>query len=86
MENIGFQVISSPGFKDSIAKVSENNFDYAVVDMRLEDGSGLELVKELQKISISNQLGSDFWILLFVCLLNLPIKLYLGKNQSLDLL
>ena len=26
-------------------------YDYAVVDMRLEDGSGLELVKEIQKIS-----------------------------------
>ena len=51
MEKKGFEVISSPGFKDSLAKVNENNFDYAVVDMRLEDGSGLELVKELQKIS-----------------------------------
>ena len=51
MEKKGFDVISSPGFKDSLVKVNENNFDYAVVDMRLEDGSGLELVKELQKIS-----------------------------------
>ena len=51
MEKKGFNVVSSPGFKDSINKVNENNFDYAVVDMRLEDGSGLELVKELQKIS-----------------------------------
>ena len=51
MEKKGFEVVSSPSFKDSISKVSENNFDYAVVDMRLEDGSGLELVKEMQKIS-----------------------------------
>ena len=51
MEKKGFDVTSSPGFKDSLVKVNENNFDYAVVDMRLEDGSGLELVKELQKIS-----------------------------------
>ena len=51
MEKKGFIVTSSPGFKDSLSKVNENNFDYAVVDMRLEDGSGLELVKELQKIS-----------------------------------
>ena len=51
MEKKGFEVTSSPGFKDSLAKVNECNFDYAVVDMRLEDGSGLELVKELQKIS-----------------------------------
>ena len=51
MEKKGFEVISSPGFKDSLTKVSEHSFDYAVVDMRLEDGSGLELVKEIQKIS-----------------------------------
>ena len=51
MEKKGFDVLSSPGVKDSLSKVSENNFDYAVVDMRLEDGSGLELVKEIQKIS-----------------------------------
>ena len=51
MEKKGFHVVSSPGFKDSLIKVSENDFDYAVVDMRLEDGSGLELIKEMQKIS-----------------------------------
>ena len=39
MEKKGFDVISSPGVKDSLHKVSENDFDYAVVDMRLEDGS-----------------------------------------------
>ena len=51
MEKKGFEVVSSPGFKDSLSKVSVTKFDYAVVDMRLEDGSGLELIKELQKIS-----------------------------------
>ena len=51
MEKKGFEVISSPGIKDSLTKVSDHNFDFAVVDMRLEDGSGLELVKEMQKIS-----------------------------------
>lgn len=51
MEKKGFEVVSSPGFKDSLLKATERNFDYAVVDMRLEDGSGLELIKELQKIS-----------------------------------
>ena len=50
MEKKGFEVTSSPSFKDSIAKINENKFDYAVVDMRLEDGSGLELVKEFQKM------------------------------------
>ena len=50
MEKKGFEVVSSHGFKDSIQKVSQNKYDYAVVDMRLEDGSGLELVKEIQKM------------------------------------
>ena len=50
MEKKGFEVTSSPGFKDSLTKVYESNFDYAVVDMRLEDGSGLELVKKLLRV------------------------------------
>ncbi len=51
MEKKGFQVDSSPSFKDAMVKVSQKTFDYAVVDMRLEDGSGLELLKEVQKLS-----------------------------------
>ena len=51
MEKKGFDVVSSPNFKESVTKVNETKFDFAVVDMRLEDGSGLELVKEIQKIS-----------------------------------
>ena len=42
MEKKGFEVFSSPGFKDSLEKVNEISFNYAVVDMRLEDESGLE--------------------------------------------
>ena len=51
MEKKGFEVTSSPSFNDCIQKVNDIKFDYAVVDMRLEDGSGLELIKEIQKIS-----------------------------------
>ncbi len=51
MEKKGFDVESSHGFKDAINKFAESSFDYAVVDMRLEDGSGLELIKEFQKTS-----------------------------------
>ena len=51
MEKKVLNVVSSPRFKDSLTKiVNEKIFDYAVVDMRLEDGSGLELVKEIQKL------------------------------------
>ena len=51
MEKKGFDVESSPSFKVSLDMVSSKTFDFAVVDMRLEDGSGLELVKQIQKIS-----------------------------------
>ena len=48
MEKKGFEVQSSPSFKESIIKVRETNFDYAIVDMRLEDGSGLEIIKSIK--------------------------------------
>ena len=51
MEKKGFDVESSPGFQESLNMVSKSSFDFAIVDMRLEDGSGLELVKQIQKIS-----------------------------------
>ena len=51
MEKKGFLVSAVPGFKEGIKSASEQNYDYAVVDMRLEDGSGLELVKEIQRLS-----------------------------------
>ena len=55
MEKKGFEVYSSPSFEESINKVNKINFDFAIVDMRLEDGSGLELVKQIQKISPSTK-------------------------------
>ena len=51
MEKKGFAVESFASFKDGLSRLKTNKFDYAIVDMRLEDGSGLELIKEIQKIS-----------------------------------
>ena len=45
MEKKGFDVESSPSFKETLNKIKNNRYDYAVVDMRLDDGSCLELVK-----------------------------------------
>ena len=41
--------------------VKENEFDFAIVDMRLEDGSGLELVKEIQKL-VQKQIFTSNWL------------------------
>ena len=43
MEKKGFNVETFANVKNSIKRINEKNFDYAIVDMRLEDGSGLEL-------------------------------------------
>ena len=55
MEKKGFEVYSSPSFKECIKLFNDKIFDYAIVDMRLEDGSGLELIKEIQKLSPSTK-------------------------------
>ena len=44
----GFFVEAVPNFKEGLSQVQEKNYDYAIVDMRLEDGSGLELIKEIK--------------------------------------
>lgn len=45
MERKGFIVESYSGFKETSTCILNKNFDYAIVDMRLDDGSGLELIK-----------------------------------------
>ena len=51
MEKRGFEVESYSDYASSVKRVKEKKFNFAIVDMRLGDGSGLELVKEIQKIS-----------------------------------
>ncbi len=51
MEKKGFLVESFSNAKSSSQRIKEKNFDFAIVDMRLEDGSGLELIKTIQLLS-----------------------------------
>ncbi len=51
MERKGFFVEIFSNYKDCLKRCNEKNFDYAIVDMRLEDGSGLELIKKIKEIS-----------------------------------
>ena len=51
MEKKGFKVNTTESFSLA-SKIIENNiYDYAIVDMRLADGSGLELIKKIQNKS-----------------------------------
>ena len=48
MEKKGFQVIQAEGVKKGIDAVKSKKPAFAVVDLRLNDGNGLEVVKEIQ--------------------------------------
>ena len=48
MENKGFIVEAFSDSKSTLARLKEKYFDYAIIDMRLVDGSGLELIKFIQ--------------------------------------
>ena len=51
MEKKGFEVEIFYDLKSSITRINQKKFDYAIVDMRLGDGSGLELVKMIKLLN-----------------------------------
>ena len=48
MQKKGFVVDSADSFESAVKTIEKHNYDYAIVDMRLTDGSGLELIKKIQ--------------------------------------
>jgi len=50
MERRGFRVFQAESLKSGISLAHTIKPDYAVVDLRLEDGSGIELVKKLREL------------------------------------
>lgn len=50
METRGFEVRLADSVAEGLAQVRESAPAYAVVDMRLEDGNGLDVVAELRKV------------------------------------
>ena len=45
MEKKGFLVEAFSDSKSTLERIQNKNFDFAIVDMRLNDGSGLELIQ-----------------------------------------
>lgn len=48
MESRGFKVETAEGIAEGLAKVRVNPPEYAVVDMRLNDGNGLDVIEEIR--------------------------------------
>ncbi len=55
MEKKGFEVNTAESFSLAFEIIENNIYDYAIVDMRLADGSGLELIKKIQNKSPSTK-------------------------------
>ena len=56
MEKKGFQVTQAESVKQGISSAKNAPPAFAVVDLRLNDGSGLEVVKEIQKIKKNSRI------------------------------
>ena len=56
MEKKGFEVIQAEGVKKGIDSVKLKKPGFAVVDLRLGDGNGLEVVKEIQQNNSSSRI------------------------------
>ena len=50
MEKKGFEVAQAESVKSAIIHLKTSTPAFAVVDLRLQDGSGLDVVKEIQKV------------------------------------
>ena len=80
MEKKGFLVSQAGGVKPGIDSVKSNNPAFAVVDLRLNDGSGLEVVKEIQKNN------SDSRIIMLTGYGNIPTAVAAIKEGAIDYL
>ena len=55
MEKKGFKVFQAEGVKRGIESVKNQKPSFAVIDLRLGDGNGLEVVKEIQKSNLNSR-------------------------------
>ncbi|WP_456342982.1 response regulator, partial [Thermovibrio sp.] len=51
LEDFGYEVEEAGSLKEAREKLNEEEFDLALVDLRLPDGSGMELVREIKRRS-----------------------------------
>jgi two-component system response regulator RegA len=80
MEKKGFEVIQAEGVQKGIDSVKVKKPGFAVVDLRLGDGNGLEVVKQIQ---ISN---SSSRIIMLTGYGNIPTAVAAIKEGAIDYL
>ena len=80
MEKKGFLVSQAEGVKKAIELIKSNKQAFAVVDLRLGDGNGLEIVKELQASNV------DCKIIMLTGYGNIPTAVAAIKQGAIDYL
>ena len=80
MEQKGFSVSQAEGVKKAIVQIKIKKPDFAVVDLRLNDGNGLEFVKELQSVN------PDCKIIMLTGYGNIPTAVEAIKQGAIDYL
>ncbi len=80
MEKKGFVVTQAESVKKGIDSVNINKPAFAVVDLRLNDGNGLEVVKEIQKLNIQSR------IIMLTGYGNIPTAVAAIKHGAIDYL
>ena len=78
MEKKGFEVTQAEGVKKGIESVKVKKPAFAVVDLRLNDGNGLEVVKELQSSNSKSR------IIMLTGYGNIPTAVAAIKEGAID--
>ena len=80
MEKKGFKVIQAEGVQKGIDSVKIEKPGFAVVDLRLSDGNGLEVVKQIQETNPSSR------IIMLTGYGNIPTAVAAIKEGAIDYL
>ena len=80
MEKKGFEVFQAEGVQKGISAVKIKKPGFAVVDLRLSDGNGLDVVKEIQNSNSSSR------IIMLTGYGNIPTAVAAIKEGAIDYL
>ena len=78
MEKKGFKVIQAESVKEGVVKAKNSPPAFAVVDLRLVDGSGLEVVKEIRRVK------KDSKVVMLTGYGNIPTAVAAVKEGAID--
>ena len=80
MEKRGFNVTQAEGVKSAIKSVEEKKPAFAVIDLRLSDGNGLEVVKTIRSLNYDSR------VIMLTGYGNIPTAVAAVKQGAIDYL